>query len=714
MKKTTLRRRIHLRQAGVAVAMACCLVASATWVGARQAEGSRVALDADDIGGVVTNAGRPEAGVWVVAETQDLETRFIRIVVTDDQGRYVVPDLPQATYEVFVRGYGLVDSPRVNATPGQQLDLRAVPAADAKTASMLYPANYWLSLMAVPSGDLSVAAVASTVKNCLQCHQIGDLATREIPPVLGTFSTSLDAWDARVAVGPSGPGMANTFERLGPQRAAFSVWSDRIAAGAFPLLPPPRPSGLERNLVVTLHDWGTPTAFTHTHAATDRRDPTVNAFGRIYGPNRTDDTLIWVDPVSNTTGEIQIPTRDLDLPRPRSAPSPYWGDLNIAGGPAAPRSGVMDERGRVYVASTIRAAENQPAWCREGSSNAFAQYFPLRSSNKHVAMYDPQTDEMTLIDTCFRADHNDFGPGADNPLYFGQRDVIGWLSMAVFDETHDEQAAQGWCPGVIDTNGDGTISKPWTEPEQTVDPTRDHRISFAGYSISTSPADGSVWASGIGDNQITLVRLERGSNPPETCKAEVYTPPTDTQPPITGGAGGVELDSEGVAWQNWRATDHITSFDRRKCTVLNGPRATGDHCPEGWTVHRKSDLPTLEGTPYQADLNYLIMTDRHDTAGLGRDTVITYPNNSDALLAFLPESGEWVTLRVPYPLGFYTRQAHGRIDDSTAGWKGRGLYSAVMTYAIWHLEGGEPGVMGGKGQKAFVAKFQFRPDPLAK
>ena len=83
------------------------------------------------------------------------------------------------------------------------------------------------------------------------------------------------------------------------------------------------------------------------------------------------------------------------------------------------------------------------------------------------------------------------------------------------------------------------------------------------------------------------------------------------------------------------------------------------------------------------------------------------------MLALLPETGEWVTLRVPYPLGFYTRQAHGRIDDPNAGWKGRGLWSAVMTYAVWHIEG-EPGVMGGKGQKAFVAKFQFRPDPLAK
>lgn len=707
------RGTTRLVQGAVALALACYLGASVTWLEARQSGGPSVKIDADDIGGVVTNGGRPEPGVWVIAETLDFDTRFVRIVVTDDEGRYVVPDLPRATYAVFVRGYGLVDSPRVTAMPGQHLDLNAVSAPDARAASTIYPANYWLALMGVPSGDHSQAQVASYLKNCLMCHQIGDGATREIPPVLGTFGTSLDAWDARVAVGPSSASMAGQFRRLGSQRAAFSTWTDRLAAGAYPLVPPPRPNGVERNLVVTLRDWGTPTAFTHTHAATDRRDPTVNPNGRIYGPNRTDDTMIWVDPVRNTTGEVEIPTRDVDLPRPRSVPSPYWGEENIAGGPAAPRSGVMDEQGRVYVASTIRAAENQPAWCREGSDNRYAQYFPLRSSSKHVAMYDPETDEMTLIDTCFRADHNDFGPGADNPLYFGQRDVVGWVSMNIYDDTQDEQAAQGWCPGVIDTNGDGTITKPWTEPDEPVDRTMDHRISFSGYSISTSPPDGSVWVSGIGENQITLVRLERGSNPPETCKAEVYTPPTDTYPPITGGAGGVEIDSEGVAWQNWRATDHITSFDRRKCQVLNGPTATGAHCPEGWTVYRKDDLPTLEGSPYQADLNYLIMTDRHDTAGLGRDTVITYPNNSDALLALLPETGEWVTLRVPYPLGFYTRQAHGRIDDPNAGWKGRGLWSAVMTYAVWHIEG-EPGVMGGKGQKAFVAKFQFRPDPLAK
>ena len=705
--KVSANRRMRIGLLAVAGVVA----ASLTWVDARQGE---VALDADDIGGVVTSTQGPEAGVWVVAETMDLETRFIRIVVTDDQGRYLVPDLPNATYEVFVRGYGLVDSARVTANPGQQLDLTAVVAPDGRAAATVYPANSWLSLMEIPSGEQSTEQVTGTIKaGCMICHQLGNKATREIPAVHGTFSTSLEAWDARVAVGPSAGGMVNTFGRLGPQRAAFATWTDRIAAGAFPEQAPPRPRGVERNLVVTLWDWGTPQTFTHTHAATDRRDPTVNPNGRIYGPDRTYDTIIWLDPITGETGAVEIPTRDVDMPRGRSVPSPYWGDQNIAGGPAAPRSGAMDQEGRVYVAATIRVAENQPDWCREGSSNKFAQYFPIQSSSKHIARYDPSTDRMTLIDTCFRVDHNEFGRDPDNPLYSGQRDLVGWVSMATYDETMNEQASQGWCPAVLDTNGDGTITKPWTEPDEPIDPTRDHRVGLSGYEVSVSPVDGSVWLSGIGgltDNK--LIRIERGSNPPETCKAELYTPPAGEQPPIRQ-AGGVKIDSQGVAWQNWRGSDHITSFDRSQCRTLNGPTAIGPHCPEGWTVYRKTDEPTFEGTPYQSGLNYLIMTDPYDTAGLGRDTVITFSDNADAMLALVPPNRDWVTLRVPYPMGFYTRQAHGRIDDPNGGWKGRGLWSTVMSYAVWHIEGGE-GTMGGKGQKAKVAKFQFRPDPLAK
>src|SRR5437867_12612900 len=106
-----------------------------------------VEVDGDDIGGVVTSRVGPEAGVWVIAETTELGTRFAKMVVTDDAGRYVIPDLPQATYSVWVRGYGLVDSPRVKTARGQVVNLTAVPAPTAKAAAEYYPAIYWLSML---------------------------------------------------------------------------------------------------------------------------------------------------------------------------------------------------------------------------------------------------------------------------------------------------------------------------------------------------------------------------------------------------------------------------------------------------------------------------------------------------------------------------------------------------------------------------------------
>src|SRR5204862_1199917 len=118
--------------------------------GSGQAPAATVAIDADDIGGVVTGARGPEAGVWVIAETRDLPTRLIKSVVTDDQGRYLIPDLPKGNYDVWVRGYGLVDSPKVKAAPGKTVNLKAVPAPDKKAAAAYYPAQYWLAMLRQP------------------------------------------------------------------------------------------------------------------------------------------------------------------------------------------------------------------------------------------------------------------------------------------------------------------------------------------------------------------------------------------------------------------------------------------------------------------------------------------------------------------------------------------------------------------------------------
>src|SRR6187200_6105 len=152
-----------------------------------QTQGVPIAIDPDDIGGVVTSSKGPEAGVWVIAETTELPTKFVRIVVTDDQGRYVLPDLPRAGYQVFVRGYGLVDSARVGAKPGQQLDLKAVVAPDGRAAAQVYPASYWLSLLEIPKGEHSAQEFALETKACFSCHQVGTRATRELSKGTGTF-----------------------------------------------------------------------------------------------------------------------------------------------------------------------------------------------------------------------------------------------------------------------------------------------------------------------------------------------------------------------------------------------------------------------------------------------------------------------------------------------------------------------------------------------
>ena len=185
----------------MAMAVAMLLTANSAPLSA-QSGGAQVAIDADDIGGVVSGPSGPEAGVWVIAETTDLPTKFARMVVTDDQGRYVVPDLPRANYKVWVRGYGLVDSVKVDITPGTTLNLTALPAPSAADAARYYPAIYWYSMLKIPDTNqfggksdipdkVTQIDWLTTVKNrnCIGCHQLGQLATRTIPASLGEFKT---------------------------------------------------------------------------------------------------------------------------------------------------------------------------------------------------------------------------------------------------------------------------------------------------------------------------------------------------------------------------------------------------------------------------------------------------------------------------------------------------------------------------------------------
>ena len=664
-----------------------------------------VEIDADDIGGRVTSADGPEAGVWVVAETTELPTRFIRIVATDDEGLYLLPDLPAATYEIFVRGYGLVDSPRVTASPGQQLDLTGVVAPNAAAAAEIYPAAWWLSMLELPDGDRSQQELGSAVTGCMNCHQVGNRATREIPAdILSGAESHLEAWDQRVSMGPMGGSMSAMYTRLGEQRQMFADWSDRIAGGEVPTQSPPRPSGIERNVVVTLWDWGTETDGRTDSAASDVRDATVNANGRVYGVVQPSDILAVLDPVAHQTTNIKIPSTAPPM-LTNTPTSPYYGNEPIWARQSDPRSVAMDGEGRVWLTGRVRAPDQQPAFCTD-RSNPFGDYFPIERGTRQAFMYDPTSDEFSEIDTCFSADHNQLGE--DDRFYYGFRDGVGWIDTEIWDESGDSEAAQGWCPTVLDTNGDGVISPGWTQPDEPVDPTRDHRIAYGCYSPAYNQADGTVWCSDNGPDDNTLMRLEVGDNPPESCIAEVYMPPPSVQDPSPYGSGGLHITGEGVVWQDWRGSGHFAMFDRRACTVTNGPEATGQSCPEGWTFHRM-DKPTYQNAevPINSDESYLTQVDHHDVLGLGRDVPLYGVVNTDSLEVFVPDTEQFVTLRVPYPLGFFSRSSNGRIDDSTTGWKGKGLWSSYSNYAAWHLEGG-----AGTHQKA--VKFQVRPDPLAK
>src|SRR5260221_12953245 len=181
-----------------------------------------VTVGPTDIGGTVTGTAGPEAGVWVIAETTELPTKFARIVVTDDSGRYLVPDLPTANYSVWVRGYGLVDSPKLTAKPGQLLNHTAVPAPNAAAAAHYYPAIYWYALMKIPPASEFGGKGAIPEKitqndwlrqmnnvDCIGCHQLGQESTRTIPAALGRFNSGEDAWMRRTQSGQSGEQMTN-------------------------------------------------------------------------------------------------------------------------------------------------------------------------------------------------------------------------------------------------------------------------------------------------------------------------------------------------------------------------------------------------------------------------------------------------------------------------------------------------------------------------
>ena len=445
------------------------------------------------LSGAVTSSKGPEAGVWVIAETRDLPTRLIKIVVTDDRGRYVLPELPAgAKYKVWVRGYGLVDSQAVETTAGNRnLNLKAVLAPSPAAAAEFYPSNYWLSLMKIPAENefpgtgpkgngipptmKSQQQWATQLKSgCLLCHQQGGASTRILE-----YSTA-EAWRDRLrqarpegdqTVGNHGDGIAHSMQNnmtaLGSRGLeVFADWTTRVAKGEIPHETPPRPAGVERNVVLTIWDFAFGRAL-HDEITTDRRNPTVNAGGPVYALAPTTGKLETLDPVANQAGEFALP------------PLPGKEQLNVY-----PHNPMIDGKGRVWITDwgqyTLPKSQQSKALDREefcsNPSNKFAKYYPMPgdTNDRRIMVFDPNTESTVSIPICFGVHHLSFDNDKNDTLYFsGDTNVVGWIETKVFDETKDPSKALGWCPMVLDTkqkaaSGNVAItpdSSQWNQPQ---------------------------------------------------------------------------------------------------------------------------------------------------------------------------------------------------------------------------------------------------------
>jgi hypothetical protein len=706
----------------------------------------------DDIGGAVTSAKGPEAGVWVIAETKDLPTRYIKIVVTDDKGQYLIPDLPKAKYKVWVRGYGLVDSDPVDVEPGKNVDLKAVVAPSPKDAAEYYPAAYWYSLLQPPpasdfpgtgaSGN-GISPMMATQQHwlenmkeqCMFCHQLGDKTTR----TLLTGGSSVEGWAQRIqmaradgdpAIGNNGKSlssqMQNNMAHFGKDRGLkmYAEWTDKIATGALPPVPP-RPEGIERDVVLTIQDWGQG-RFIHDQASSYRWNPKINANGPIYGMGTLHGTLEVLDPVTHMASKIDIPGMD-------------GSEHNQNAGVHADE---IDYKGRVWMPSIYRDGP-APAWCSDGSVPS-SKLFPLTkdmnggmyTKASALPMYDPATKKVTVIPLCTGGNHSGFTDDDNHILYMsGDTQVVSWINLKVWDETHDAAKASGWCPMVLDTNGDGKIDQDrtkWNPPTFTLagdvgetgggnsqeasakasagapkDPTKDTVLSTYLYGASTAK-DGSVWLAGyVPYVPSGVVHLIPGKNPPETCKTEFYQPPKlPTGKYAAFGIRGVGVEADpNIAWAAF-SSGQIGRFDRSKCKVTNGPTATGQQCPEGWTFW---DLPSpkLDHTEATSDFVYSEWADFFNVMGEGKNTHFFPAINSDSVMMMKDtDRTKLYTFRVPYPMGFYTRGMDFRINDEKEGWKGRELTATYSSSTLWHQEGGE-------GENSKLVTFQLRPNPLA-
>ena len=453
--------RSHLRFAAAATTAIVLLAATVS-----SQQPPAVPIDQDDIGGTVRGPNGPEVGVWVVAETRDLGTTYRKMVVTDEQGRYLLPDLPDATYNIWTRGYGLVDSSKVSSRRGRQLLLTAKPAATALDAAQYYPAHYWFSLIKVPTEDqFPIGMIRHQAQWISQTKssrfQMGSKATRELHPKLRQLGLTDTIEALRYATNAGQMPEIQIFPQAFPM---FGEWVDRVAGGALPPVPP-RPAGIERNLVVTMWDVSNHIPFMHDVVSTDKRNPRLNPRGPVYGVEFHNDGLVVLDPEKHTERTITIPAQ-IEKSKMRSFtpltmdnPALNFGEEIVIRDHSNPNHLTMDAQGRIWMSAAVNVTAT-PAFCRKGSEHKYAKADPFDESTRHIAMYDPRAEKFTLIHTVLpdapRASSPSMGPTACSriPSAEGSRASAGSTSICSTRRGINRRR-RGGAAWSFDVDGDG-------------------------------------------------------------------------------------------------------------------------------------------------------------------------------------------------------------------------------------------------------------------
>jgi hypothetical protein len=640
-------------------------------------------IDSKSIGGTVTNAngGKPEAGVWVIAETKSLPAPFRKIVVTDDQGRYLVPDLPAGSYQLWVRGYGLKDSEPVKAACGDMVKLQVANAATPQEAAKIYPADYWTSLIQPPAlSDLpahfkSQDEWLATLRNgCNHCHELGMPQTR-------IYTTAKD-WDAMFLRAKSMHAELDGMGRLITEKT-LADWGTRIAAGEVPPAPP-RPTGIERNVVVSQWDWAAPESFVHDLISTDKRNPTLYPYGKVYGGDRTGGgRLAILDPVKNTVSLIQVEPRTKEHGYSLTKDYYHGAEENLQNQSytgedpewmASPHNPMMDENGRVWMTVQIRAGGKAfyPAWAKStiatetndpAAQDIAYNLLDARGNNMMLGYYDTKTGKFSSVDTAYNTHHLQID-WQDRIWTDGGGSAAGELDMKKLDFNNIEGT-------------EAAAQKTWMR----IDMDTKKPVVGGAYGEAVSPVDGAVWytspvAEGPGNKIYSL--------DPKTGKFKDYPLPNPGRFPH-----GIDFSTDGNVWVS------LGSGQLGRLDVKTGQ----------WKFW---DTPGLKfkGTGKETGSTtfpYYLWIDQFNVSGLGKDTVFETGTTSDAQFVFDPKTEKFMVFHVPYPMPYYARGLDGRIDDPNAGWKGRGLWMTYSSYLPRFTE----------NRSGTVNHMQIRPNPLA-